>query len=70
MWEDSKIAAAIGIVLCTVALFILGLYVGYQNGSPINDITEIVWVDSHVKDWGPSLTDGFNLECSLVREEN
>ena len=54
-------------VVC-VALAI-GFISGFDSGSPINDITEIVWIDSHVKDWGPSLTEEFNLECMLVREE-
>ena len=56
----------IGVFMICFATSLFGFAAGYVKGSPINNITEIVWIDSHEKDWGPALEEGFNLVCRLV----
>ena len=53
-------------VLVSSATCAVGYSAGLDHGSPINAITEIVWIDSHEKDWGKALEEGFNLMCRLV----
>ena len=59
----------IGTIVCVSCIALIGYSFGLSHGSPINDITEIVWIDSHEKDWGKALEEGFDLVCRLVKND-
>ena len=52
----------LGLLVIIFGSGMIGYIIGFEAGSPINDITEIVWIESHE----PIVMTAFNMECRLV----